>query len=84
MKKCINLPIVLILCVLLVCILTSCVNKNSRDDMTKTDDVWIGSEGLEMTLEGDAYSVTGIGTCTDSQIVIPKAYNGKPVVSIGD
>ncbi|MGN1042303.1 MAG: leucine-rich repeat domain-containing protein [Christensenellales bacterium] len=84
MKKYVNLPIVLILCVLLVCILTSCANKNSQGDEQETADGSLGSEGLEMTLEGDAYSVTGIGTCADSQIVIPKAYNGKPVVSIGD
>ena len=44
------------------------------------------SEGLDYTLFGDgtAYSVTGIGTCTDTIIVIPSAYNGLPVTSIGN
>ena len=43
------------------------------------------SIGLEYTLnaEGDSYSVTGIGTCTDTDIVIPSTYNGLPVTSIG-
>ncbi len=43
------------------------------------------SKGLEFTLNGDgkSYSVTGIGTCTDKDIVIPSTYNGKPVTAIG-
>lgn len=44
-----------------------------------------GSKGLEYTLNSDglSYSVTGIGTCTDTDIVIPKIYDGLPVTSIG-
>ncbi len=43
------------------------------------------SIGLEYVLSNDntAYSVSGIGTCTDSHIVIPSVYEGKPVSSIG-
>ena len=41
------------------------------------------SEGLSFAAEGDGYSVTYIGTCRDSIIVIPDEYNGKPVISIG-
>lgn len=39
------------------------------------------SMGLEYTLNSDknSYSVTGIGTCTDTRIVIPETYDGKPV-----
>lgn len=42
--------------------------------------------GLEYTLndEGTAYSVTGIGTATDTNIVIASEYNGLPVTSISD
>ena len=42
------------------------------------------SEGLEFTLNrnGESYSVTGIGTCTDTKVVIPSIYNEKPVTSI--
>ena len=42
------------------------------------------SEGLRYTLNGMSYSVTGIGSCTDIDIVIPSLYNGRPVTSIGD
>ena len=44
------------------------------------------SEGLEFTLNEDkqSYSVTGIGTCTDTDIIIPKMNNSLPVTTIGD
>ena len=44
------------------------------------------SEGLEYTLSSDGtyYIVSGIGTCTDTDIVIPSTYNGLPVKEIGD
>ena len=44
------------------------------------------SKGLEYTLNPDnaSYSVTGIGTCTDTDIIIPSTYEGLPVTSIGD
>ena len=43
------------------------------------------SEGLEFELnsDGESYSVVGIGTCTDSNVVIPSMYNNMPVTSIG-
>ena len=43
------------------------------------------SQGLEFALnkDGVSYSVTGIGTCTDADVVIPGTYNGLPVTSIG-
>ena len=42
------------------------------------------SEGLVYELTGDEYSCTGIGTCTDTDIVIAAVHNGLPVTSIGD
>ena len=45
------------------------------------------SEGLEFTLnwwDEKSYSVSGIGTCTDVNIVIPSVYNNLPVTRIGD
>ena len=43
------------------------------------------SEGLEFTLgDGDYYIVSGLGTCADTDIVIPDTYNGLPVTTIGD
>ena len=44
------------------------------------------SKGLQYTLneDGRSYSVTGIGFCTDTDIVIPSRYLGKSVTNIGD
>ncbi|MBQ4065395.1 MAG: leucine-rich repeat domain-containing protein, partial [Clostridia bacterium] len=43
------------------------------------------SEGLDFTLndDGRSYSVTGIGDCTDTDLIIPSTYNGFPVTGIG-
>ena len=43
------------------------------------------TEGLEYTLNDDnaSYSVTGMGTATDTDIVIAAEYNSKPVTKIG-
>ena len=42
------------------------------------------TEGLEFTLneDGESYSLKGIGTATGTKIVIPAAYEGKPVTRI--
>ena len=44
----------------------------------------IGSQGLEYALiDGtENYAVIGIGTCTDTEIVIPQLYKGFPVTSV--
>ena len=46
----------------------------------------LGSQGLWLELNADkeSYSVIGIGTCEDEDIVIPESYNGLPVTTIGD
>ena len=41
------------------------------------------SQGLTYTLNGESYEVTGIGECTDTDIIIPSVYNNVPVTSIG-
>jgi hypothetical protein len=43
------------------------------------------SKGLKFALNDDgvSYSVAGIGDCTDTEIVIPPTYDGKPVTGIG-
>ena len=42
------------------------------------------SQGLEFTSNGDGTCyVSGIGTCTDTDIVIPSNYNGESVTGIG-
>lgn len=40
------------------------------------------SQGLAFALSSGAYTVTGIGTCKDTDIVIPKTHDGKPVNAI--
>ena len=43
------------------------------------------SQGLKFTLnpDGQSYSVTGIGSCQDRDVIIPSEYYGLPVTSIG-
>ena len=51
------------------------------------DEIFIkGTSGLQYTLneEGTAYIASGMGTATDTDIVIASEYNGLPVTSIGD
>ncbi len=42
------------------------------------------SGGLEYIQNGDFYYIAGIGSCTDTQIVIPETYNGLPVNAIDE
>ena len=43
------------------------------------------SEGLQYVMEEyGVFTVTGIGACTDNNLVIPSTYNGFPVKAIGD
>ncbi len=44
------------------------------------------SEGLLFRLNSDrkSYTVVGIGTCTDTKLIIPSKYNGLPVTAIGN
>lgn len=65
----------------------SSVEESSPEDTSSSEDVSekTPSEGLTYTLseDGTQYAVTGIGTCTDTKIVIPNTYNNLPVTSIG-
>lgn len=40
------------------------------------------TEGLSFRLFSSEYAVTGIGSCTDTDIIIPAVYNNLPVTSI--
>ena len=68
---------ILLVCtaVLLTVLLTACGGDSTQN----------ASEGLDFTLSksGDYYTVTGIGDCTDSEVVIPSRYERKPVEAIG-
>ena len=61
---------------------TNAVEKDSI--MPLSTDFTSGSVGLKYTLnsDGKSYSVSK-GTCSNSEIVIPSTYNGKPVTIIG-
>jgi hypothetical protein len=54
-------------------------------EVATVDQISGSSEGLEYTLndKGTEYSVTGIGSCTDTHVVIPGKHNGLPVTRIG-
>ena len=54
-------------------------------DIKMTEMTVSASIGLEFTSNGDGTCiVSGIGTCTDTEIVIPAAYNGERVTGIGE
>ncbi len=38
----------------------------------------------ELSQDGKSYTVTGMGTCTDENLVIPEIHRGLPVLAIGD
>lgn len=46
----------------------------------------VATLGLEYTLNSDeeSYTVTGIGTATDTDVVIPSEYEGKSVTAVGE
>lgn len=54
--------------------------------ITYYEDELEGSQGLEYELneDGQSYSVVGIGTCTDTDVIIPEAYNGLPVTALAE
>ena len=56
------------------------------DDVCPVCKIHKPSEGLEYELSsnGQYYSVTGIGTCADTDIFIPLEHNNKPVAQIGE
>lgn len=48
-------------------------------------DISNGTKNLRYTLneDGESYAVTGLGTCRDSEIIIPDTYNGLPITVVG-
>ena len=56
-------------------ILVACDN-NSNPEKT--------SEGFtfELSLDMNSYTISGIGDCTDKEIVFPSSYNGLPIIAI--
>lgn len=42
------------------------------------------SQGLKFTYANGAYSLSGVGSCTDTVIVVPEKFNNRPVKAIAD
>ena len=63
---------------------TACKNFSKKENNDSDSNDTVGSEGLtyELNIHKDGYIVTGMGTCTDTRVVIPSTYNGLPVMSI--
>ena len=61
-------------------------NFKDGDDTPKIKEYDKVSKGLNYTLnpDGKSYSVSGIGTCKDTDLIIPSLFNGKPVTAIAD
>ncbi len=61
-------------------------NSGNNSDVTKNDDLSTkpASIGLEFDLstDGKSYVLTGLGSCADTDIIIPSSYNGLPVSAI--
>lgn len=74
-----------VLCAILTVCLVAC---GGNDDTTVGKElgglIESGSKGLEYKLDisSQSYTVTGIGSCTDTDIVIPSIHNGRPVRAI--
>lgn len=89
MKRILTLSIVLSL---LISVFTACdvlVAPETPTDSADTDstvtEALVCSEGLAYASNGDGTcAVVGIGSCTDTDVVIPKTYNGENVTGIGD
>ncbi len=60
-------------------------NGGNTDNGGDTGDNENASQGLKFELsENEAYYYVSIGTCTDTDIIIPSTYNGLPVAEIKD
>ena len=80
MKNKIALILILTLIVALCAVFAACKEEGEEDKPAEP------TVGLEYTLneEGTEYSVTSIGTATETDIVIASEHNGLPVTSISD
>ena len=65
------------------CLTNATIHYNWTGSDVQPDDANVSLE-YKLNDAGTGYIVTGIGNCTDTEIVIPAAYEGLPVVEIGD
>ena len=66
----------------LALLLCACEKNDSVKDDASKDELPYHTANLSyiLTEDGKAYLVSGIGTATDTDIIIPTVYMGKPVV----
>ena len=85
MKMKLKLTLALVCLAVLALCFVACGQKDPPASTTNNPDV-SPSHGFDYTSSDDGtyYIVSGIGTCTDTDIVIPEAYEGKPVKAIGE
>ena len=70
---------------ILFCVLALASCENSGKTTTTTGSIVFFEElAYMLNDDGESYSVVGIGTCTDNDIIIPDTCKGLPVTSIGD
>ena len=89
MKRILTLSIVLSLVISVFAACDVLVAPETPTDSADTDstvtEALVCSEGLEYVSNGDGTCVVfSIGGCTDTDVVIPKVYDGKRVTGIGD
>ena len=93
MKKLLTTLLLALLTLAFVLFAVACSDVNDPDSSENDDIISDGtpdekekvSEGLayELSANGKYYTVTGIGTCTDTDVVIPSKYKSIPVTVIG-
>lgn len=89
MKTTVKLSVLIGLVLLVLCLcLTACGQDPSTDEGQTTGQgaeqnaTQLGELAFELNEAGDGYVVTGIGTFTDTELVIPATYENLPVKSI--
>ena len=86
MKMKLKLTLALVCLAVLALCFVACGSKNPPASTTTNNPDGPLSQGLNYTLseDGTYYIVSGIGTCKDTDIVIPAIYEGKLVKEIGE
>ena len=75
--------IALCLCMILA-LCTSCDLVDKIREKLGMGEAEMAPSVLEYAFNGEGYTVVGVGTCYDTDVVIPETYNGKPVTAIAE
>ncbi|MGM9632724.1 MAG: leucine-rich repeat domain-containing protein [Eubacteriales bacterium] len=70
---------------LIIALVLLCTALTSCDIQSVISDIGNKSEGFEFAVNADGtYTLSGLGTCKDTDISIPKYHNGRRVTAIGE